>query len=82
MQKKYFPTTEGNVTALQIIATGVLKEDITKVPALLICINGNVVYKNEKGVAENLVSGDMINIEPNIKHWIEGIQDTQLVLIK
>lgn len=80
--KKVFSTTEGNVTALQIIATGVLKEHITKVPALLICINGNAVYKNEKGVTENLVSGDMVNIEPNVKHWIEGIQDTQLVLIK
>ena len=37
--KKVFSTTEGNVTALQIKATGVLKEHITTVPALLICIN-------------------------------------------
>ena len=38
--------------------------------------------KNEKGVSENLSSGDMVNIEPNEKHWVEGIQDTQLLLIK
>ena len=80
--KKVFSTTEGNVTALQIKATGVLKEHITTVPALLICINGNVVFKNENGVRENLLSGDTVNIEPNVKHWVEGIQDTQLVLIK
>jgi quercetin dioxygenase-like cupin family protein len=80
--KKLFSTTEGNATALQIRATGVLKEHITTVPALLICINGNVIFKNEKGVSENLLSGDMVKIEPNVKHWVEGIQDSQLLLIK
>jgi quercetin dioxygenase-like cupin family protein len=24
----------------------------------------------------------MVNIEPNVKHWVEGIEDTQLLLIK
>lgn len=71
--KKVFSATEGNVTALQITATGVLKEHITTVPALLICINGNAVFKNENGITENLSSGDMVNIEPNVKHWVEGI---------
>jgi len=80
--KKVFSTTEGNVTALQIKAAGVLKEHITTVPALLICINGNAFFKNENGITENLLSGDMVNIEPYVKHWVEGIQDTQLVLIK
>lgn len=80
--KKLFSTTEGNVTALQIKATGVLKEHITIVPALLVCVNGNAIFKNENGVTENLASGDMVNIEPNVKHWVEGIQDTQLLLIK
>jgi len=80
--KKLFSTTEGNVTALQIKANGTLKEHITTVPALLICINGNVVFKNENGLTENLLSGDMVNIEPNVKHWVEGIEDTQLLLIK
>ena len=80
--KKIFSTTEGNVTSLQIKATGVLKEHITSVPALLICIKGNAVYKDEKEVIENLTSGDMVKIEPNVKHWVEGIDDTQLLLIK
>ncbi len=80
--KKVFSTTEGNVTALQIKAAGVLKEHITTVPALLICINGNAVFKNENGVTENLSSGDMVNIESNVKHWVQGIVDTQLILIK
>ena len=81
-KKKLFSTTEGNVAAMQILAGGLLKEHITTVPALLICINGSAVFKNEQGVIENLLSGDMVNIEPNVKHWVEGITDTQLVLIK
>jgi quercetin dioxygenase-like cupin family protein len=80
--KKIFSTTDGNVTALQITAGNVLKEHITTVPALLICINGNAIFKNENGVTENLLSGDMVNIESNVKHWVEAIIDTQLILIK
>ncbi len=80
--KKIFSTTEGNVTALQILSAGVLKEHTTTVAALLVCISGNAVFKNENGATENLSSGDIVNIEPNVKHWIEGIQDTQLLLIK
>jgi quercetin dioxygenase-like cupin family protein len=80
--KKVFSTTDGNVIALQIKANGILKEHITTVPALLICLNGNAVFKDEKGLSENLLSGDIVNIEPNVKHWVEAIQDTQLVLIK
>jgi quercetin dioxygenase-like cupin family protein len=80
--KKIFSTSEGNITALQITAGNVLKEHITTVPALLICINGNAVFKNEKGVTENLLSGDIINIEPNVKHWVEGLELSQLILIK
>lgn len=80
--KKIFSTTDGNVTALQITAGGILAEHITKVTALLLCINGNVVFKNENGITENLLSGDMVTIEPNVKHWVEGIKHSQLVLIK
>lgn len=80
--KKVFTGSEGQVTALQIKASAVLKEHITTVPALLICINGSAVFKNELGVSEALMSGDMINIEPNVKHWVEGVQDSQFVLIK
>ena len=80
--KKVFATTNGNVTAIQIKATGILNEHITIVPALLVCINGKAIFKNENGLTETLLSGDMVNIEPNVKHWVEGVQDTQLILIK
>ena len=72
----------GNATAIQILGNEKLKEHVTKVPALLICIAGNAVFENEKGIRETLFRGDYILIEPEVKHWVEGIADSQLLLVK
>lgn len=77
-----FPATEGKVISLQILKGSQLKEHITKVPALLICVVGNAVYSDEKGVKATLLSGDFVKIEPNVKHWVDGIEGSNLLLIK
>lgn len=77
-----FKTTEGNVTSIQILADQILKEHITKTPAILICVEGKVVFKNEKDIKEILLSGDYVTIEPMVMHWVEGIEQSQLLLIK
>lgn len=80
--KKLFSTTEGNVNSLRILAGNQLKEHITKVPALLVCVTGEVVFENEKGIVISLKSGDYVNIEPMVKHWVDAQQDSHLLLIK
>lgn len=80
--KKMFSTTEGNVNSLRILAGNQLKEHITKVPALLVCIIGEVVFNNEKGVVNHLKSGDYVEIEPMVKHWVNAQEDSYLLLIK
>jgi quercetin dioxygenase-like cupin family protein len=77
-----FKSELGNATAIRILKGEILKEHITKTPALLICIEGEVVFENEKGIKENLLSGDYVNIEPMVKHWVEGTIESQLILIK
>ncbi len=77
-----FKSDQGNATAIQILPAEKLKEHITKIPALLICIAGEVIFENEKGVKETLKSGDYVHIEPMVTHWVEGIELSQLVLIK
>jgi quercetin dioxygenase-like cupin family protein len=72
----------GNATAIQIIKGGKLKEHVTKTPALLLCLEGEVVFENEMGEKKVLYPGDYINIEPMVKHWVEGISESQLVLMK
>jgi quercetin dioxygenase-like cupin family protein len=78
----HFKAAEGNVTAIQILNNQLLKEHKTKTPALLVCVTGEVVFENERGVKENLLPGDFINIEPLIQHSVRGIADSQLLLIK
>ena len=77
-----FKSEQGNATALQIFQGELLKEHLTKVPALLICMDGKALFENEKGIKETLMPGDYVNIEPMVKHWIAGLTDSQLILIK
>jgi quercetin dioxygenase-like cupin family protein len=77
-----FKTTEGNVTAIQILANEGLKEHITKVPALLVCLTGEVIFGNELGVKLTLTTGEYVIIEPQIKHWIDAKSTSNLILIK
>ena len=77
-----FKSELGNATAIQILQGGKLKEHITKTPALLICVEGEVVFENENGIKETLFSGDYIHIEQMVKHWVEGTIESQLILIK
>lgn len=77
-----FKSEQGNANAIQILKGEMLKEHISKIPGLLICIKGEVVFENENGIKETLRPGDYVNIEPMVKHWVSGIIESQLVLIK
>lgn len=75
-------TGEGKVISLHIKKNGMLKEHITPVPALLIAITGTALFENEFGFSREINSGDFIEIEPNVKHWLNGIEECELILIK
>lgn len=77
-----FPATAGKVISLQILKNNQLKEHITNVPALLVCVTGHAVFEDEKGISIKLLSGEYVKIEPNVKHWVNGVEDSQLLLIK
>lgn len=77
-----FKSELGNATAIKILQGEKLIEHVTKIPALLICMEGEVVFENEKGIKETLMPGDYVNIEPMVKHWVEGTMESQLILIK
>ena len=77
-----FKSELGNATAIQILQGEKLKEHITKTPALLICLEGEAIFENEKGRRETLLRGDYVTIEPMVKHWVEATIESQLLLIK
>lgn len=79
--KRVFDSNEG-VTSIQLLADAQLKEHITKVPAFLVCVTGEVIFENEMGIKEKLLPGDYINITSEVKHWINAHRDSLLLLIK
>jgi quercetin dioxygenase-like cupin family protein len=74
-------TSVNNITSLQILEGSRLKEHVSKTLALLICIDGNVKFENEIGEINFLKNGDYVTIQPLVKHWIDGIENSQLILI-
>ena len=77
-----FEPTENKVIALQIAKNEQLKEHVTKVPALLICVTGEAIFSNENGEKIHLKSGDFIKIPVDVKHWVDAHELSNFLLIK
>lgn len=77
-----FEPTENKVIALQIAKNEQLKEHVTKVPALLVCINGDATFSNENGEKIHLKSGDFIKIPVDVRHWVDAHELSNFLLIK
>lgn len=73
---------KSNTIGLRIQAKGVLKEHVSKTPALLICVEGEVIYRDEKGAENRLKAGDLQEIEPMVKHEVTGVSESFLLLCK
>jgi quercetin dioxygenase-like cupin family protein len=80
--KVVFNTQENKVVSLQILKGKQLKEHVTKVPAYLVCVTGEAVYADEKGQKHNLLPGNFVNIETNVKHWVDAVKTSNFLLIK
>lgn len=70
------------VISLKIAKGEQLKEHITKIPAMLVCISGNATFSDDNNQKIILQSGDYLKIEPNVKHWIDAFEDSNFLLIK
>ena len=77
-----FQPTNGKVISLQIAKNEQLKEHMTTVPALLVCVFGNATYNDENGTSIKLKSGDYFNIPVNVKHWVDAHEESNFLLIK
>ena len=77
-----FEPSESKVVSMQIAKGEILKEHVSKVPALLVCVSGNAVFSNEKGIIINLNSEVYVMIEENMKHEVKAIEESDFLLIK
>lgn len=77
-----FEPTQGKVVSLQIAKNEQLKEHVTMVPALLLCVSGDATYNEETGITIRLKSGDYVKIPVNVKHWVYAHELSIFLLIK
>jgi quercetin dioxygenase-like cupin family protein len=73
---------EGISLSIQILGGEQLKEHITKLPALLLCVTGKATYGDESGIEIELSPGDIFEIKPMVKHWVNAHETSQFVLMK
>ncbi|MHC5202727.1 cupin domain-containing protein [Myroides sp. LJL119] len=76
-----FKSQDTTTISLEFKKDALLKEHTTPVKALLLCVEGLIVYQQED-LKLTLKPGDFVNIEPLVKHWVTALQDSQAVLIK
>lgn len=72
----------GNTTSIQLLKNEKLKEHSSKTDALLICIEGKVLYQDEDNNKYELKSGNYVEIKSNVKHELESILESHLILIR
>lgn len=77
-----FKGEEGATKSIHLSKGALLPKHQSKTPALLICIVGEIVFEDEKGVKESLKQGDYINIQPMVDHWLNSVEDSYFLLIK
>jgi quercetin dioxygenase-like cupin family protein len=77
-----FQPSDGKVVSLQIAKGKQLEEHITMVQALLVCVSGKATYNDENGHKISLLPGDYYTIQPNVKHWVDAIEESNFLLIK
>ena len=77
-----FQPKDAKIISLQIAKGETLKEHVSKIPALLVCVSGNAVFSDEKGTAVNLNSGSYIMIEEKVKHAVKSIDESNFLLMK
>jgi quercetin dioxygenase-like cupin family protein len=71
----------GTVIALNIKSGETLKEHVSKVPAQLFCVSGNGIYREQSGET-HFQSGTVVDIQPDVLHSVEAIDECQFLLIK
>lgn len=77
-----FKGEEGTVRSLHLSKGEKLAKHQSKTNALLLCVDGEIIFENGNGVKEILRQGDYVNIESMVDHWMNSIADSYLLLIK
>lgn len=77
-----FKGQTNNTMSIEFKKDALLKEHESKVPAILLCVQGSLIYQEHDDVKITLHPGDYTQIAPFVKHWVTALEDSQAVLIR
>jgi quercetin dioxygenase-like cupin family protein len=77
-----FTASEGNVVSMQLAKGEQLKEHVSKLPAVFVCIMGDALYEDENGESIHLKAGDYVLIEKNVRHKVSAKEESNFLLIR
>lgn len=80
--KVLFNNVDQKVIVLKIQENEVLKEHVSKVAALLVCINGEAIYKEKDGRTISMKNGDFVEIPKEVLHEVVATKESEFLLIK
>lgn len=80
--KVLFEGNTGKVLSIALKQDGLLDKHTTKDPAILLCISGAVRYTDEHDFQVDLLPGEYQKIQAEILHWVQGLKDSQVILMR
>ena len=80
--KPFFKDGEGTAISIRIAAGETLKEHVSNVPAVLICIEGECTYSEGDAVNSPMHPGTYVEIASDVKHAVTAQTDVRLLLVK
>lgn len=80
--KKLFNGTTGLINSIRLLKDADFKKHKTSIPAILLCLSGEVVFEYEHGKKVKLLPGDYEEVEVDNEHWFTALQESQLILMR
>ncbi|MHC5309997.1 cupin domain-containing protein [Myroides sp. LJL116] len=80
--KLLFEGQSGKTVSIYLQKDAIIKEHTTAVKALLICVQGHLVYHQKDQSPISLQQGQYVNIPQDVPHWVEALKDSEALLLK
>ncbi len=80
--KVIFTAEDGKVVSLKIAKGEELKDHVSNLSALFLCVTGDATYEDVNGKSIRLKAGDYMFIEKDVMHKVTAKKDSNFILIR
>lgn len=80
--KVIFTAEDGKVVSLKIAKGKELKDHVSNLSALFLCVTGDATYEDVNGKSIRLKAGDYMFIEKDVMHKVTAKKDSNFILIR